>query len=326
MATSFPILYYSDEGSRGVLLHRPQLACVCCGEVIMILHLAPGLVEEKRVAKAIDRIQKSLGPNLDSLASSGGNPGNAGDDVYGILTSANEIPRIRAKSLDFDSQYKELGKDHKRNNKNTTNNNNRNRNNNYHQQQNRRQETARANAAAPTENRGYVGNLQKCNYCNFQHSGRDASNSVRDVTQMNWSSWEKDGIADERSFKTFELSRLRQVFPDVLSGLLLVRRIEFRIDLIPGASPVVKSPYRLAPSEMRWIELLSDYECEIKYHSGKANVVANALSRKEGLKPRRVRAMSITIHYGLKTKILEAQGEASKDLNAPAEWLRGLET
>ncbi|GKG29142.1 putative reverse transcriptase domain-containing protein, partial [Tanacetum coccineum] len=41
--------------------------------------------------------------------------------------------------------------------------------------------------------------------------------------------------------------------------------------------------------------------------------------------PRRVRAMSIIIHSGLKTKILEAQSEASKDLKAPAEWLRGLE-
>ncbi|GJV96875.1 putative reverse transcriptase domain-containing protein [Tanacetum coccineum] len=77
--------------------------------------------------------------------------------------------------------------------------------------------------------------------------------------------------------------------------------------------------------QRRWIELLSDYECEIKYHPGKANVVADALSRKERLKPRRVRAMSITIHSGLKTKILEAQGEASKDLKAPTEWLRGLE-
>nr|GFA20581.1 reverse transcriptase domain-containing protein [Tanacetum cinerariifolium] len=74
------------------------------------------------------------------------------------------------------------------------------------------------------------------------------------------------------------------------------------------------------------IELLSDYECEIKYHSGKANVVVDALSRKERLKPRRVRAMGITINSGLKTKILEAKGEASKDLKAPGEWLRGLET
>ncbi|GKD67547.1 putative reverse transcriptase domain-containing protein [Tanacetum coccineum] len=65
------------------------------------------------------------------------------------------------------------------------------------------------------------------------------------------------------------------------------------------------------------IELLSDYECEIKYHPSKANVVADALSRKERLKPRRVHAMSMTIHFGLKAKILEAQGKASKDLKAP---------
>ncbi|GJU92227.1 putative reverse transcriptase domain-containing protein [Tanacetum coccineum] len=76
---------------------------------------------------------------------------------------------------------------------------------------------------------------------------------------------------------------------------------------------------------MKSIELLSDYECEIKYHLGKANLVADALSRKERLKLRRVRAMSNTIHSRLMTKILEAQGEASKDLKAPVEWIRGLE-
>nr|GEX33357.1 hypothetical protein [Tanacetum cinerariifolium] len=76
----------------------------------------------------------------------------------------------------------------------------------------------------------------------------------------------------------------------------------------------------------RWIKLVSDYGCEIKYHPGKANVVVDSLSRKKRLKPRRVRAMSITIHSRLKTKILEAHGEASKDIKAPAEWLRGLET
>ncbi|GKA43797.1 putative reverse transcriptase domain-containing protein [Tanacetum coccineum] len=61
--------------------------------------------------------------------------------------------------------------------------------------------------------------------------------------------------------------------------------------------------------QRRWIELLSDYECEIKYHSGKANVVADSLSRKERLKPRRVRAITFIIHSGLNTKILEAQDD-----------------
>ncbi|GKG09895.1 putative reverse transcriptase domain-containing protein, partial [Tanacetum coccineum] len=68
-----------------------------------------------------------------------------------------------------------------------------------------------------------------------------------------------------------------------------------------------------------------DYECEIKYHPGKANVVADALSRKERLKPRRVRAMSITIQSNLRTRILEAQREAAKDLKSPTERLRGLD-
>ncbi|GJT79928.1 putative reverse transcriptase domain-containing protein [Tanacetum coccineum] len=41
-----------------------------------------------------------------------------------------------------------------------------------------------------------------------------------------------------------------EVFPDDLSGLPPIREIEFRIELTPGATPVAKSPYRLAPSEL----------------------------------------------------------------------------
>nr|GEW89821.1 putative reverse transcriptase domain-containing protein [Tanacetum cinerariifolium] len=37
--------------------------------------------------------------------------------------------------------------------------------------------------------------------------------------------------------------------------------------------------------QRRWLELFSDYDCEIRYHTGKANVVADALSRKERIKP-----------------------------------------
>ncbi|GKF30176.1 putative reverse transcriptase domain-containing protein [Tanacetum coccineum] len=64
--------------------------------------------------------------------------------------------------------------------------------------------------------------------------------------------------------------------------------------------------------QRRWIELFSDYECEIRYHPGKANVVADALSRKERMKPRRVRAMDMTIKSGVKEMILAAQSEAFK--------------
>ncbi|GKE61911.1 putative reverse transcriptase domain-containing protein, partial [Tanacetum coccineum] len=61
--------------------------------------------------------------------------------------------------------------------------------------------------------------------------------------------------------------------------------------------------------QRRWIELFSNYECEIRYHPGKANVVADALSRKERVKSRRVRGM-----------ILAAQSEAFKQEN---EWNSG---
>nr|GEZ54560.1 putative reverse transcriptase domain-containing protein [Tanacetum cinerariifolium] len=263
--------------------------------------------------------------------------------------------------------------------------------------ENRRQETARAYAAAPAEGKTYAGNLPKCNRCNLHHIGRcprkcrrcqrvghieaDCRTRLPGTNEnplriMTCYGCEKD----PKSLSCIKADKVRlddihticdfpEVFPDDLTGLPHVCEIEFRIDLIPGALPVVKSPYRLAPSEMQelsnqlkelqekgfirpshspwgahvlfvkkkdeeeheahlktildllkkedlykelnmrqrhWVELLGDYECEIKYHPGKANVVADALSRKERLKPRRVRAMSMTIQSGFKARILEA--------------------
>ncbi|GJS80057.1 putative reverse transcriptase domain-containing protein, partial [Tanacetum coccineum] len=62
--------------------------------------------------------------------------------------------------------------------------------------------------------------------------------------------------------------------------------------------------------QRRWIELFSDYDCEIRYHPGKANVVADALSRKERVKPKRVRAMNTILQSSIKDRILAAQKEA----------------
>ncbi|GKD26726.1 putative reverse transcriptase domain-containing protein, partial [Tanacetum coccineum] len=45
-----------------------------------------------------------------------------------------------------------------------------------------------------------------------------------------------------------------------------------------------------------WLELLADYDCEIRYHPGKANDVADALSKKERIKPLQVRALVMTLH------------------------------
>ncbi|GJY99636.1 putative reverse transcriptase domain-containing protein [Tanacetum coccineum] len=65
--------------------------------------------------------------------------------------------------------------------------------------------------------------------------------------------------------------------------------------------------------QCRWIELFSDYDYEIRYHPGKANVVADALSRKERVKAKRVQAINMTLQSSIKSKILAAQKEASDE-------------
>ncbi|KAJ9544937.1 hypothetical protein OSB04_024644 [Centaurea solstitialis] len=77
--------------------------------------------------------------------------------------------------------------------------------------------------------------------------------------------------------------------------------------------------------QRRWVELLNDYDCEIKYHPGKANVVADALSRKERVKPTRTRAMGVIVQTSLKSQIHEAQKEALKANNLKKETLHKTE-
>ncbi|GKF06270.1 putative reverse transcriptase domain-containing protein, partial [Tanacetum coccineum] len=57
---------------------------------------------------------------------------------------------------------------------------------------------------------------------------------------------------------------------------------------------------------------LSDFDCEIRYHLGKANVMANALSQKERIEPLCVRDLMMTVHNNLSKQILDIQKEAMK--------------
>nr|GEW15463.1 putative reverse transcriptase domain-containing protein [Tanacetum cinerariifolium] len=188
-----------------------------------------------------------------------------------------------------------------------------------------------------------------------------------------------------------------------LPGLPPTRQVEFQIDLVPGAAPVARAPYRLAPSEMKelaeqlkelsdkgFIRPTSRVEClledrpkdskgihmdpakiefvkdwaspksptEIRQflglagapilalpegsedfivycdaskkglgavlmqrEKGKANVVDDALSRKEREPPLRVRALVMTISLDLLKQILNAQTEAQKQENIKKSWL-----
>ncbi|GKE37115.1 putative reverse transcriptase domain-containing protein, partial [Tanacetum coccineum] len=74
----------------------------------------------------------------------------------------------------------------------------------------------------------------------------------------------------------------------------------------------------------RWLELLSDYDCELRYHPGKANVVTDALSQKSRPKPLRVQALVMTIGLNLPARILNAQVYARKEENYGTEDLCGM--
>nr|GFB73034.1 putative reverse transcriptase domain-containing protein [Tanacetum cinerariifolium] len=78
------------------------------------------------------------------------------------------------------------------------------------------------------------------------------------------------------------------------------------------------------PTWNQILELLSDYDYDIHYHLGNANVVADALSRKERIKPLRVRALVMTIGLDLPGKILEAQIEALKPENLKRDDVGGM--
>jgi hypothetical protein len=77
--------------------------------------------------------------------------------------------------------------------------------------------------------------------------------------------------------------------------------------------------------QRRWLELIKDYDCETLYHPGKANVVADALSRKENPKPIRVKSCKIVMIPDVMKQIGDAREEALKEDQVKGERMKGQE-
>ncbi|GKB21619.1 putative reverse transcriptase domain-containing protein, partial [Tanacetum coccineum] len=71
--------------------------------------------------------------------------------------------------------------------------------------------------------------------------------------------------------------------------------------------------------QRRWLDLLKDYDCEIRYHLGKANVVADALSQKEREKVTRIHSLRMIVTFDLFNRIKATQEEAMKEENWKSE-------
>ncbi|GJX48634.1 reverse transcriptase domain-containing protein [Tanacetum coccineum] len=115
-----------------------------------------------------------------------------------------------------------------------------------------------------------------------------------------------------------------KVFPEDLPGLPPVVQVEFQIDLIPGAAPVARAPYRLAPLEM---QELSDQLQELADRVKEFTLTPPRLKqlRIGHLLPYPQKALVMTLHPKLPSQILEVQPEAIKEENIEAENLRGMD-
>ncbi|GKA66847.1 hypothetical protein Tco_0766655 [Tanacetum coccineum] len=102
---------------------------------------------------------------------------------------------------------------------------------------------------------------------------------------------------------------------------LMNTKVEFRIDLVHGATSVAKSPYRLAPLEMQELsEQLRELQDKVLELLRKEKLYA----KKGRVKLRRVRAMSMTIQSSVKDKILATPSETSKDPRVKPRRVRAM--
>ncbi|GJV03248.1 putative reverse transcriptase domain-containing protein [Tanacetum coccineum] len=133
---------------------------------------------------------------------------------------------------------------------------------------------------------------------------------------------------DEQKLKYIPVVRnLPGVFLEDLSGLPQSGEVEFHIDLIPGAMPIAKSPYRLAPrkcnnyptnlkrSKTKREEDIPKSTFRMRYIHSEFTVIPFGLNN----------ALAVFMDLMNRARIFEAHNEASHDVNTPAEMLRGLD-
>ncbi|GJZ12258.1 putative reverse transcriptase domain-containing protein [Tanacetum coccineum] len=148
-------------------------------------------------------------------------------------------------------------------------------------------------------------------YCDASHKGLDAVLMQK----------EKVIAYASRQLKVHEKNYTTR---DLKLGVVVFALNMWRHYLYNTKCVVFTNQKELNMRQRRWLELLSNYDCEIRYHPKKANVVADALSRKERVKPLRVRALMMTIDLNLPSQILNAQTEARKEENYATEDLSGM--